>query len=100
MDFLPLPLFPDGSLREPYGSPYKHYKDKDYYSDVWVYDTGTGLFGTATPLPLNNNVPKIILHGGRLYLIGGETGGAVIDGEHFGHHPDLLLIGEMDLRKQ
>jgi len=31
----------------------------------------------------------------RVYLIGGETGGSVIEGEHFGHHPDLLLVGSI-----
>lgn len=89
----------DGSLREPYGVPHKHYKDKDYFSDVWVYDTYTGLFGTASLLPLNNNMPLAVLDGSRLYLIGGETGGSVIEGENFGHHPDLFLVGSIEETK-
>ena len=72
----------------------------DYFSDVWVYDTQSGLFGTATPLPLNNNVPMAVLDGSSLYLIGGETGGSVIEGEPFGHHPDLFLVGEIEKTEQ
>ena len=73
----------------------KHYPEKPYYSDVFVYDTRTETFGTASPLPLNNNLPMAVLERNRLHLIGGETAGAVIGGEHFGHHPDLYLIGEI-----
>ena len=87
---------PDGRLRKPYGVPYKHYKDKPYFSDVWAYDTQTGLFGTASPLPLNNNTPVTVLYDSKICLIGGETGGSVIEGEHFGHHPDLFLVGSID----
>jgi hypothetical protein len=86
---------PDGSLRKPYGIPYKHYKDNPYFSDVWAYDMQTGLFGTADPLPLNNNTPITVVDDSRIYLIGGETGGSVIEGEPFGHHPDLLLVGSI-----
>ena len=87
---------PDGSLRPPYGVTAKHYKDNPYFSDMWVYDVKTGLFGTATPLPLNNNMPMAVLNDSRIYLIGGETGGSVIEGEHFGHHPDLFLVGSIE----
>jgi hypothetical protein len=90
---------PDGSLREPYGVPYAYYKNHPYFSDVWVYDTRTGLFGTASPLPLNNNVPITAVHDALVYLVGGETGGAVIEGEHFGHHPDLFLVGSIEEAK-
>jgi hypothetical protein len=44
-------------------------------------------------LPLNNNGPMTVVAGDRIHLIGGETGGATIDSEPFGHHPDLYLIG-------
>jgi N-acetylneuraminic acid mutarotase len=90
---------PDGTTREPYGKPFAHYPEKDYYSDVFVYDTRTETFGTASPLPLNNNLPMAVLEGNRLHLIGGETAGSVIEGEHFGHHPDLYLIGEIKTLK-
>ncbi len=50
---------PDGTTREPYGKATKHYPEKDYYSDVFVYDTKTKTFGTASPLPLNNNLPML-----------------------------------------
>ena len=58
---------PNGRLRKPYGVPYKHYKDNPYFSDVWVYDTQTGLFGTASPLPLNNNMMLAILDDSRIF---------------------------------
>ncbi len=55
----------------------------------------TNSFGRATPLPLNNNMPMAVIHGDELHLIGGETGGAVIEGEPYAHHPDLYLIGKL-----
>jgi Galactose oxidase, central domain len=88
---------PDGSLKEPYGKPYKHYPDVFTYSDIFVYDTATDTFGKATPMPLNNNLPTSIISGNRLYMIGGEIERAEIEGIHYGHHPDLLLIGDITI---
>lgn len=86
---------PDGTLRPAYGKPSKHYPGKPYFSDVFVYDSQSNLFGTADPLPLNNNTPMTIVRGDRIYLAGGETGGSTIEGESFGHHPDLFLVGKI-----
>jgi len=86
-------LNPDGTIRKPYGKPFAHYSTKSYYSDVFVYDTAADLFGTATPLPLNNNLPMTVVLRNTIHLIGGETGGAVLGTEHFGHHTDLYLVG-------
>jgi N-acetylneuraminic acid mutarotase len=88
-------LNPDGSLRPPYGAVTKFYPQNPYNSDVLVYDAQTGAFGTADPLPLCNNLPMAVLAGDTLHLIGGETGGSIIDGEPFGHHPDLYLAGRL-----
>jgi N-acetylneuraminic acid mutarotase len=88
---------PDGTIRPSFGKVTKHYPDKDYCSDVLVYDTQTRAFGRATPLPLNNNLPMAVLRGDVLHLIGGETGGAVINGEPFAHHPDLYLVGKIQI---
>jgi len=87
---------PDGTVRDPYGTPHKFYPDKGYYSDVFVFDTKTGLFGTATPLPLNNNGPMTQVRGDEVFLIGGETNGAVIDGVVYAHHPDLFLRAKIE----
>lgn len=84
---------PDGTLREKYGHASRINIEGDYYNDVFVYDTQTGLFGTADKLPLNNNGPLTVVRGDKIYLIGGEVGVAVVEGELYGHHPDLLLIG-------
>ena len=86
-------LSPDGKPRAPYGTPTRHYKDNAMCSDVFVFDTKTETFGRATPLPLNNNMPMAVVRGDQLYLIGGEIGAATLDGVHYGHHPDLLLVG-------
>jgi N-acetylneuraminic acid mutarotase len=86
-------LGPDGSTKAPYGTVGKRYPNHEYCSDVFVYDVKHGKFGAATPLPLNNNGPMTVVAGDRIHLIGGETGGATIDGEPFGHHPDLYLVG-------
>lgn len=91
---------PDGTLREPFGEPYRYYPDVSLYSDIFVYDTQTDTFGKATPMPLNNNLPGSVIEGNRLYMIGGEIEKAEIEGVHFGHHPDLLLIGEISVAEQ
>jgi N-acetylneuraminate epimerase len=85
----------DGQLRRSYGKAIRHYAGHEYYSDMFVYDTQTNSFGVATPLPLNNNGPMTVVEGDRIHLIGGETGGCEMEGEKFGHHPDLYLIGKL-----
>ncbi len=86
---------PDGSFRDKYGTPSRFQDRGDYFNDVFVYDAQTGLFGTANKLPLNNNLPMTVVHGDEIFLIGGETGGSVVEGEAYGHHPDLLLRGRI-----
>jgi N-acetylneuraminic acid mutarotase len=83
----------DGQPKPVYGKPFKHYTDRDYYSDIFVYDTKRNEFGTATPLPLNNAGPMTLVEGDHVHIIGGETGGSEVEGEMFGHHPDLYLNG-------
>jgi N-acetylneuraminic acid mutarotase len=91
----PTVLNPDGSTQPKYGAASKHYPDKEYFSDILVYDVINGTFGRATSMPLNNNLPMAVLDGNQLHLIGGETDNAELDGVHYGHHPDLHLIGEV-----
>jgi N-acetylneuraminic acid mutarotase len=86
-------LNPDDTYRVPYGKVTKHYPEKDYASDMLVFDASTETFGKADPLPLNNNLPMAVLKGNQLHLIGGETAGCVLEGETFAHHPDLYLVG-------
>jgi N-acetylneuraminic acid mutarotase len=86
---------PDGTFRDKYGTPSRFQGKGDYFNDVFVYDTQTGQFGTADKLPLNNNLPMTVVHGEEIFLIGGETGGSVVEGEAYGHHPDLLLRGRI-----
>jgi len=86
---------PDGQPHPIYGNTYKHYPNKWYNSDIFVYDTHTDTFGSATPMPLNNNLPAVVLKSNQLHLIGGETHGCAIDGELYGQHPDLYLIGDL-----
>ncbi len=86
---------PDGTFREPYGTPHRFNDKGDYYNDMFVYDIETDLFGRADSMPLNNNLSMMLLQGDTLYLIGGETGSAVVEGEFYGHHPDLCLKGRI-----
>jgi hypothetical protein len=86
-------LNPDGTTRPAYGMPTRHDPANAMCSDVFVYDTHAGAFGSADPLPLNNNLPMTVVAGDRIHLLGGEIGGATIEGETFGHHPDLYLVG-------
>ncbi len=85
----------DGALRRSYGKVFKHYAGNGYDSDVLVFDTRAVAFGAADPLPLCNNLPMTVLAGDELHLLGGETGGSVVEGEPYGHHPDLYLIGKL-----
>ena len=86
-------LDPDGTIRPSYGRPYKHYKKKGYYSDVFVYDSASGVFGRADPLPLNNNMPVTVVRGNRIHMFGTETDEAVVEGRFYTHRPNLYLLG-------
>lgn len=87
---------PDGSTRPVYGTPYQAFPGQGYYSNVWVYDTVTDLFGTATPLPVNNNLPASVIADGSLHMLGGESpGGEIVLGQEVDHNPDLYLIGDL-----
>ena len=84
---------PDGTLRDKYGVASRFQNKGEFYNDVFVYDTESGLFGTADKLPLNNVTPMTVVHGDKVFLLGGETGGSVVEGEVYGHHPELYLVG-------
>ena len=86
---------PDGTTREPYGTAHRFQDKGDYFSDMFVYDAETGLFGRADSMPLNNNLSMMIVRGGEVLMIGGETGGAIVEGVFYGHHPDLFLKGRI-----
>jgi len=86
---------PDGTTRPTYGKAHRFQDKGEYYNDVFVYDTETGQFGRADSMPLNNNMSMMIVHGDQLCSIGGETGGAVVEGEFYGHHPELFLKGKI-----
>ena len=91
---------PDGSRRVSYGKANKVDGKGDYFCDVFVYDTKTDLFGTADPLPINNNMPMVIVRGDDLFVLGGEADAKELYGEYYGHHPDLVLRGKLDELKQ
>lgn len=91
----PLVMRSDGTTAPAYGETTRHYPGNPYFSDVFVFDTQTKAFGRATALSLNNNLPMAVLQGSTLHLIGGETGGAEVEGEAYGHHPELYLRGEV-----
>jgi hypothetical protein len=90
---------PDGTVRDSYGTPSKLNGTGTYFNDVFVYDTVKCIFGTADPLPINNNLPLAVISGDELFLMGGECDGTIIDGEYYGRHPDLLLKGRISVVK-
>ncbi|MBN1341978.1 MAG: hypothetical protein JXQ73_04820 [Phycisphaerae bacterium] len=88
---------PDGAIHPKYGQAGRFQGKGDYHNDVFVYDTKTDRFGRADSLPINNNLPMAVVQGGEAFLIGGETGGGIVEGEPYGHHPDLLLVGKISV---
>ncbi len=90
---------PDGSVRTTYGKAGRFQNKGEYHNDVFVYDTKTNLFGRADSLPINNNAPMAIIRNDEVFILGGETGGGWVEGEYYGHHPDLLLVGRIALPK-
>lgn len=88
---------PDGSVRSSYGKASRKRPESGLHNDLYVYDTQKDLFGTGDELPIDNNLPMSVVHGDRIYLLGGETGGGEVLGEYFGHHPDLTLVGKIRL---
>jgi N-acetylneuraminic acid mutarotase len=87
---------PDGTWRPRYGQASRRNPGSGLHNDVFVYDTYTDHFGTADKLPIDNNLPMAVVRRDEIFLIGGETGGGVVEGEYYGHHPDLLLCGKIE----
>ena len=87
---------PDGTVRAPYGKVHSANSKSGLCNDVFLYDAAQDQFGRADPLPIDNNLPMTIVRGDSIYLLGGETGGGFVEGEYYGHHPDLLLVGKIE----
>lgn len=90
-------LNPDGAVREKYGVASQKNPASGLHNDVFVYDTQAEQFGTADALPIDNNLPMTVVHEDAIYLLGGETGGGLVEGAWYGHHPDLCLRGRMSV---
>lgn len=88
---------PDGSTRTKYGKASQKRPESGLHNDLYVFDTQTNAFATGDLLPIDNNLPMTVIRGDRIYMLGGETGGGEVLNQYFGHHPDLLLIGQISL---
>jgi len=86
----------DGTVRPKYGVASRRNAYSGLHNDCFVYDVKTNTFGMAEPLPIDNNLPMSVVRGDEIFLIGGETGGGIIAGRYYGHHPDLLLRGKIE----
>ena len=91
---------PDGTVRAKYGKPSQFEGQGEYFNDVFVYDTKRDLFGTADSLPINNCMPMTLVRNNEVFALGGECDARQIDGEYYGHHPDLFLRGEIRVINQ
>jgi hypothetical protein len=98
---------PDGTIVPKYGGPsriertwksHPNFKDTRYFNHCYVYDTRTNLYGSATPLPFDDVATITVIRGDTAYLFPGETAGFVWEGEYFGHHPEFVLVGQLDER--
>ena len=94
----------DGSTRPGYGKgsranvTWKQHPNLNgarFYNHLWVYDTKTNLYGTATKLPYEDQVPPTYIIGDSVYMFADETGGFMFDGEYFGHQPEFVLKGKL-----
>jgi len=104
-------LNPDGTLRPKYGQPSKVDRSNwkmhpviasdgrraGYFNHFWVYDTKTDLYGTATMLPYDDHGPATYVISDTVYLFPCETSGFYWEGEYFGHHPDFVLKGKVEV---
>lgn len=105
-------LNPDGTVRPKYGRPSKvdrsgwkmhpflaadEGRRAGYFNHFWVYDTKTGLYGTATMLPYDDHGPPTYVIGDTVYLFPGETASFYWEGEYFGHHPEFVLKGDIEI---
>lgn len=95
---------PDGTITPKYGNPGKvqrtwvqhpRFEKISYFNHCYVYDTVTGLYGTATPLPFDDVASITVILDDVAYMFPGETGGFVWNGEYFGHHPEFVLKGTL-----
>jgi N-acetylneuraminic acid mutarotase len=95
---------PDGSIAPKYGNATKvkrtwenhpRFKGTSYFNHCYVYDTRTGLFGTATALPFDDVATITVVVDDTAYMFPGETAGFVWEGEYFGHHPEFVLEGKI-----
>ena len=99
-------LNPDGTVRHRYGTPsrvgetwetHPRCKTSKYFNHFWVYDTETNLYVTGTKLPYNNHLPGTHVVGSTVCLFAGETGGFEWEGEYYGHHPEFVLKGAIEV---
>ena len=97
---------PDGRTTPAYGMPTKvertwkqhpQFTTTHYYNHVFVYDTLTNRYGTATPLPFDDVASITVIRGDDVYIFPGETGGFRWKGEYFGHHPEFVLRGRIQV---
>merc|ERR1712224_513612 len=73
-----------------------------YFNDIFVYDSKTDTWGTATasslaepcllphgcgPYPMNNNVPQAAVRNDMIFTVGGEADPRRICGKEYGHYP-------------
>jgi hypothetical protein len=101
----------DGTIRPRYGRPsqvdragwFMHptiaasrMRSQGYYNHVWVYDTQTNLYGTATNLPYDDHVPPTYVIGDTVYMFADETSGFYWEGTYYGHHSEFVLKGQIE----
>ena len=103
----PTVMNPDGTVRPRYGkvsridrSGWKQHPKLEgttYENHVWVYDTRTNLYGTATNLPFDDHGQTVHVIGHTMFTFPGETAGFWWEGEYFGHAAEFVLKGKISV---
>ena len=70
---------------------------RSYSNAIVVYDTIKDDFYYTDPLPMNINLPLVLIKNDTMYIIGGEGGSGCVFNKMYGQHLNLVLKAKIKL---